>query len=148
MGTHGPIPKRSDQRMGHRAKDDADDITRITPTEEILGPPLDLEGCHPLASDWYEGLRRSGQADLYQASDWAQARVWTELLSRALKQGSKPSAVLVAAWSSGAAELLSTEGARRRMRLELDRPRRSDPDAERAAASVADIRARLTREHG
>ena len=147
MATKGPVPKRSDQRHGHRPKADADDITRITPTEEILGPPLDLEGCHPLAADWYDGLRRSGQAGLYQPSDWAQARIWTELISRALNQGDRPSAVLVAAWASGAGELLTTEGARRRMRLELDRPMRSDPYAEHAEATVSNIMARLTGEN-
>jgi len=144
MATKGPVPKRSDQRHGHRAKADADNITRITETDEIFGPPLDLEGVHPLASDWYDGLRRSAQADLFQPSDWSTARVWTELLSRALNQGDRPSAVLVAAWASGATELLTTEGARRRMRLELDRPQKADADAVRAAATVTAIRARLT----
>jgi hypothetical protein len=145
MGSRGPIPKRSDQRAGHRSKDDSAAITRLpgTPIDDPQGPPLDLVDAHPLAVDWYEGMRRSAQGYLFQPSDWSTARVWAELLSRALKQGDRPSAVLVAAWASGSTELLSTEGARRRVRLELDRPKRVDADDLRAKATVTALRTRL-----
>ena len=145
MATKGPIPKRSDQKHGHRTQAERDSISKIpvSAVDTITGPELGLNEPDPLAQDWYEGLRKSPQAIYFQPSDWAQARVWAELLSRALKQGERPSAVLIAAWSSGAAELMTTEGARRRMRVELERSSSSDPDADRADATVTDLRTRL-----
>lgn len=145
MAAKGPVPKRSDQRLGHRTQAELDSVQKI-PFKQLTepsGPDLNLIDPDPLASDWYEGLRLSGQAEFFQPSDWAQARVWAELLSRALKQGGKPSAVLIAAWSSGASELMTTEGARRRMRLELERVPSADPDADRSDATVTDLRSRL-----
>lgn len=140
----GPIPKRSDQKLGHRTEAEKAAVTKVVaqPSGPVR-PELGIEGVHELAADWYEGLRRSAQAEFFQPSDWAQARIWTELLSRTLKQGERPSAVLIAAWSSGAAELLTTEGARRRVRIELERVRGEDPDAARAMATVTDLRSRL-----
>jgi hypothetical protein len=75
---------------------------------------------HELARDWFVSLGESGQSDYYQASDWQQARVWAEILSRQMQAG-RMSSQLVMAWASGATELLTTEGARRRLRLELER---------------------------
>lgn len=145
MGTRGPIPKRSDQRHGHRSKAHDASIRRIPvdATNAPSGPDLGLTEPHPLASDWYESLRRSGQAVFFQPSDWQTARVWAEFLSRVLHQGDRPSAVLIAAWSAGATELLTTEGARRRVQVELQTHSTSDPDAERASSTVRQLQARL-----
>ena len=60
-----------------------------------------------------------------------------------LPEATRPSAVLIAAWSSGAGELLTTEGARRRMRIELERRPDRDADEERADATVTALRTRL-----
>ena len=132
MAQYGPIPKRSDQRRRRNLGQAA--ITKIKVSEKVqpAGPDLDLSDPHPLAADWYEALRVSGQAYLFEPSDWAQARVWAEVLSRAMKQGDRPSAVLISAWHSGAAELLTTEGARRRVQIELERQPERDAHKERA----------------
>jgi hypothetical protein len=60
-----------------------------------------------------------------------------------MKQGDRPSAVLIAAWHSGAAELLTTEGARRGVQIELERQPERDAHRERAEATVSDIQNRL-----
>jgi hypothetical protein len=144
MATKGPMPKRSTQRLGHRTQAERERTqTVVVPkTRKLYGPALGIADPHPLARDWYEGLRRSGQAEFYEPSDWAQARVLTELLSVTLNQD-KPSSVMVAAWMSGAAELLTTEGARRRMRMELERSKPVDADKQRASGTVVDLRRRL-----
>jgi outer membrane protein assembly factor BamD (BamD/ComL family) len=51
-------------------------------------------------------------------------------------------------WSSGAAELLTTEGARRRARLELAKASEKDPDAEAAISALDDYRRRFATKEG
>jgi hypothetical protein len=75
---------------------------------------------HPAAREWFESLEKSGQAIFYQPSDWATAKVLAEILSRSLS-GGKMTAALIERWQVGATELLTTEGARRRVRIELER---------------------------
>lgn len=138
------MPKRSTQRLGHRtqAEKDRTQTVVVARSTKLGGPPLGLKDAHPLAQDWYDGLRRSGQAEFYQPSDWAQARILADLIGVTLSQD-KPSAVMVAAWMSGASELLTTEGARRRMRMELERAKGPDAERQRATGTVVDLRKRL-----
>jgi hypothetical protein len=133
----GPVPKRTEMRRRVNKPDVP--ITKATAGRVVVPPSSD--DWHPVARAWYESLALSGQSAFYEQSDWEQARVWTELLSHTLSSG-KPSAMLVAAWSSGAAELLTTEGARRRARLELERDT-SDSGEEHSSATVSDLTSRL-----
>jgi hypothetical protein len=87
---------------------------------------------HPLARDWYRSLAASAQARFYQPSDWQTARVLAEALTRALR-GAKINAALFARWQTGATELLTTEGSRRRMQMEI-----ADPAAESPQSDVDD----------
>ena len=138
----GPVPKRSEQRR--RRNKDVVEVERVEAQPGVLyGPELGLPDVHPLAAEWYESLRRSAQSVYFQPSDWAQAKVWTDLLSRELKKAAKPSAVMIAAWSSAAAELLTTEGARRRLRIEIERGPEVDKDEEAAVAKLDEYRRRL-----
>lgn len=123
MGARGPIPKRSEERMGHRSKHQKDAAVQA-PT----GPPLDLPDLpdpdplwHPIASDWYVSLQQSGQAAFYEPSDWAMARYAAELMSRGLCSDRPPNGQFVSALDSVMARLLTTEGDRRRARIELER---------------------------
>jgi hypothetical protein len=136
----GPVPKRSDQRR-RRNKGEID-ITSA-PGAMIVNQPPPSPYWDPAAARWYESLAESGQAYFYEPSDWAQAWVWAELLSRALQQGERPSAQLIMAWSAGATELLTTEGARRRMRMELERAKAVDEDEEAAVTALDHYRNRL-----
>jgi hypothetical protein len=98
-------------------------------------PDVD-EAWHPIARRWFGSLRSSGQAAFYQDSDWATAVYVAEAMSRNLVAG-RFSAQLFAAVMSGMTELLTTEGARRRARLELEN---EQPEA----GLVIDYRARVS----
>jgi len=134
MGARGPVGKRSEERMGHRSKNEKDSITKAP-----SGAPADLPDLpepsplwDPIATDWYLSLRESGQAAFYQPSDWAVARYAAELMSRVLDCSERgPNGQLVAALNSVMSSLLTTEGDRRRARMELERKKpagRSDAD--------------------
>lgn len=139
-GSGGPIPKREAQRR--RTNSPPADHAQSATAEPVEQPEAEAEW-HPLAAEWYLSLGKSGQSAFYEASDWAQARIWADLLSKTMRNGKGPSAMLVTAWAAGAAELLTTEGARRRMRLELERERPVDADAEAADATVTSLIDRL-----
>ncbi len=131
-GPRGPVPKRSDQRHGHRAKGAAEGLTTGTGTARPAVSPDPDPDWHPAALRWYVAFRTSGQVDYFQDTDWATAYVWAGVLSEQLFGGAKASAVKLQAWSSANAELLGTEGARRRLRVELERQPRDlvDDDVE------------------
>jgi hypothetical protein len=122
MGVRGPIPERSEARR-RRNKEEGPELAKVP-----SGPPVDLpdlpepdELWHPIARDWYLSLRESGQAVFYQPSDWATARYAAELMSRALEPERTPNGQLIAALNSVMGTLLTTEGDRRRARIELER---------------------------
>lgn len=94
-------------------------------------------GWHELARDWYRSLADSAQSVYYEPSDWQTARVLAELLSRALRSN-KVTASLIERWQSGATELLTTEGARRRMRMEIERPPATGEEADADVVSELD----------
>ena len=85
-------------------------------------------GWHPTARDWFLSLKDSGQSEWYEPSDLATARYVAEAMSRNL-ESSRFSAQLFAAVMSGMTELLTTEGARRRARIELERTVEQDEPA-------------------
>jgi hypothetical protein len=51
--------------------------------------------------------------------------------------------MLLAAWSAASARLLTTEGDRRRVRIELERAQARDPDKEAGVASMKAWRDKL-----
>jgi hypothetical protein len=122
MGTRGPIPKRSEERRRVNKSDGPELI------QAPAGGPTDLpdlpgpdELWHPIAADWYLSLRESGQAAFYEPSDWAVARYAADLMSKVLLSERGPNGQLVAALNSVMSSLLTTEGDRRRARMELER---------------------------
>lgn len=129
MGARGPIGKRSEERMGHRAKSEKDSITKAPsgPPAEVPDLPEPDEMWHPIARDWYLSLRESGQAAFYEPSDWAMARYVAELMSRGLDSDRAPNGQYVAALNSAMSSLLTTEGDRRRARMELERKKPAGP---------------------
>ncbi|MEV6854701.1 hypothetical protein AB0M89_12940 [Streptomyces microflavus] len=136
MGARGPINKRSEERMGHRSKAEQDSITKAP-----AGSPVDLPDLpepdplwHPIASDWYLSLRESGQSAFYEPSDWAMSRYAADLMSKVLLSERGPNGQLVAALNSVMSSLLTTEGDRRRARMELERKK---PRAETSGSVTA-----------
>jgi hypothetical protein len=98
---------------------------------------------HPIAQDWFRSLGESGQNVFYEPSDWQTARYVAEAMSRNLSAG-RFSAQLFAAVMSGMSSLLTTEGDRRRLRIELERKAPADADEEAAVAALDEWRDRLT----
>lgn len=144
MGARGPIGKRSNQLHGHRGKADLADYDRIpidAPTVPAREPDPQW---HPVAQEWFTSLAQSGQSVFYEPSDWATAAYVAEAMSRNLSAG-KFSAQLFAAVMSGMSSLLTTEGDRRRVRLELERSgQAADPDAVLSERAVDDWLRQLT----
>lgn len=159
----GPVPKRSSQRRRRNKPDgpppkggagatteawveyaeslglDVPEGSGRAEVQELVAAYGRDEGWHPLAAEWFESLSQSGQSAFYEPSDWATARVAAELLSRALRQD-RLSAALIERWQSAATELLTTEGARRRVRIELDVAAAGDGGLdEEAQSSVSDL---------
>ncbi|MDT0451859.1 hypothetical protein [Streptomyces hesseae] len=119
MGARGPVPKRSAERR-RRNKDGAE-LVHATSAPGLVEWPDPDASWHAIACDWYRSLAASGQAQFYEPSDVATARYVAEAMSRNLAAGQRFSAQLFAAVSSAMTELLTTEGARRRVRIELER---------------------------
>jgi hypothetical protein len=116
-------------------------VTKASGAARVEAPEPDPDW-HSIAQDWFAALATSGQARFYEPSDWQTARYVAEAMSRNLSQG-RFSAQLFAAVMAASASLLATEGDRRRLRLELERPRAADPDEEAAVSSLDEWRARL-----
>jgi hypothetical protein len=150
MGSRGPVPKRSDQRR-RTNEDPAGPVTRAPAgaaareaDDSKPAIPAASRDWHPLAKRWYWSLKHSGQSAFYEPSDWMQAAVAADMLSRQLFRDEGPSAMMMATWDSMTARLLVTEGDRRRMRLELDRRKpEADPDEVAGVTSMLGWQSKL-----
>jgi len=142
VGSRGPVPQRSDQRR-RRNVDPAGPVTKAAAgTARRRRPrPADPEW-HKLIRELYSDITESGQSAFYEPSDWGMLRIGCQMMSGQMLSG-KPSAVMFAAWDALMARLLVTEGDRRRMRLELERAKGPDADAEAGVASMSEWRQRL-----
>lgn len=128
MGVTGPIPKRSEERR-RRNKDVGPELIQAPSggPDDVPDLPDPDPLWHPIAADWYLSLRESGQAAFYEPSDWAVARYVAELMSRGLSSDRAPNGQYVAALNSAMSSLLTTEGDRRRARMELERKKPVGP---------------------
>ncbi len=133
-GSRGPVPKRADQR---RRRNATDPVTSVAPpAAPVQAPPLDFPA-HPVAASWYWSLSESGQALFYEPSDWAAARLVAFDLTRHLNSGRVSAQMLAALWSA-MGDLLTTEAARRRVRIEIERGDDGAAEAEAAKVAVLD----------
>lgn len=133
--TRGPIPKRSDQR---RRANKTPGLEQAPAAAKVRVPAASRDW-HPIARDWYRSLKASGQSRFYEPSDWATARYYAELMSWTLKSDDV-NASLVSAIINGTRDLMTTEGQRRRVSLELTRPSTgADDEAAEAEGRVAAV---------
>lgn len=123
----GPVPERSEFRR-RRNKTGG---SRAAGAVVVEVPAAEAEW-HPIARDWYLSLAGSGQSRFYEPSDWQTARYVAEAMSRNLSSG-RFSAQLFASVMAASTALLATEGDRRRLRLELERPAVAEADPARVA---------------
>ena len=113
----GPVPKRSSARR--RRNLDGRPDTSIFQGDPVVAPDPD-PAWHPIAARWYASLADSGQSQFYEPSDWALACYVAEVMTRNL-EGGRFNAQLFASVLNAMTELLTSEGSRRRARLELER---------------------------
>lgn len=114
MGTRGPIPERAENRRRRNKTNTQSD----TVFGEVEVPPAD-DNWHPIAFDWYTSLIKSGQSKYFEPSDWMAAQLLAHEMTRML--AARCSANMFAAVWSAMGDLLTTEGERRRARLEITR---------------------------
>lgn len=89
---------------------------------DVVRPPAPLKGWHRQAHRWYVSLGRSGESLYFEPSDWEYARLIAGWLSDELKRPGGPTTTAMTAIMSGMDRLGTTEGARRRMRIEIEHP--------------------------
>lgn len=117
-GKGGGIPKRSDQRV--RRNKDVVEIDTISMQGEVEVPELGIDNPHPIIEDFWDSLPVSGQTQYWEPSDWQFARVALHFLNAQIK-ASRPSGQILATVNSMLTDMLVSEGARRRVRMEVER---------------------------
>lgn len=156
MGSRGPVPKRSEQRLGHRAKAEQAKVTKVPATAAVEAPEID-EAWHPVAKRWFTSLAESGQSRFYEPSDWATAYLIAESISRDLNPQvvgitERGDAVFesiplkgasLSAYLKAFGNLLTTEGDRRRASVELQRGEVVDADEDASVTAMDAYRAAL-----
>lgn len=113
-GSRGPLSTGHARR---RNKPEASERIEVFGRVTVPQVPKTL---NPTARAWYRSLRRSGQSAKYEPSDWAAALYCAELMSKLLN-ARKPSAEMAGIVWRMMTDLLTTEAARRRVRMEIDR---------------------------
>lgn len=130
----GPVPKRSEERR-RRNKPEGPALAKVAASGAVVAPEPS-EAWHAVAVAWYRSLADSGQVRFYEPSDWATAYYVAEAMSRNLDANARFSAQLFASVMSAMTDLLTTEGARRRARLEIEREQ-AEPETP-AAVKIMD----------
>lgn len=125
-----PLPKKEAERT--RKADPKAGPARHLEQKPVKVPPPDKDW-HKRAKELYRSLKTSGQADAYQDSDWAYARVLCDYLTQWYNRTSG-GAMDAANITSMMQQLGMTEGARRStLRIELNPPEEELPDAQLVA---------------
>lgn len=114
----GPVPKRDAERVRRNKPVIETDVIEITGGVEI--PELDIVNPHPMIVDFYDSLAESAQSRYYEPSDWQLARFTMHFANDLIWQ-SKPSAMMLQTINGMLADLLVSEGQRRRVRMEIER---------------------------
>lgn len=122
----GPLPKRSSERT-RRNKPENEGGVSLSKGERVpyRVPPVD-SAWHPRAKQWYRALSRSGMREYYELTDYETARIICDALTEYYK---RPTAMMLATLMQAMTSLGTTEGERRRMRIELEDPKESETSA-------------------
>jgi hypothetical protein len=112
----GPAPKKDAERTRRNAPESG--AARHGQLRPVTMPNADRKNWHPRALAWFDSLKSSGQADFYQDSDWAMAKVTADYLTRWYQN---PKAMDMANILALMGRFGTTEGDRRQiLRLELE----------------------------
>jgi hypothetical protein len=139
----GPVPKRSDQRRRRNKPDGDVPAVVVAMGQQVVKPPAEDRAWHPYAKGWFRSLKRSGQAQFYQESDWQEARLVCWLITQELSSPTGARAGMMDVIFSRADALMTTEGARRRLRVELITPKATDEAKEATVSIMEQYRADL-----
>lgn len=126
----GPLPKRIEER---RRKNVVPGETVATMLGDVKVPDPD-PGWHPVAREWYEAVRDSGQALFFEPSDWAAARYICAAMTKNLNQEARFSAQLFGTVWSAMNDMLTSEAARRKAKLQVQRVLDDQPEEEKPTA--------------
>ena len=130
-----PIPKRSTER---RRANVVPDLVRVPGARKVRVPPPS-KTWDAMARAWYLSLKASGQSRYYEPSDWQQAYMLADQMTR-MRELDQPNAAMLNAIVAATRDLMTTEGQRRRLHVELTRPEQAgDPEQDAAAADVDNI---------
>lgn len=133
----GPVPKRSEERR-RRNKNPDDRTVIMRGVVEVPDPPAKL---HTVAKRWYLSLADSGESQYYEPSDWAAALYVAEAMTKNLRSTRFSGQLFSSVWSA-MQDMLTTESARRRSRLEVKRAIEDAEDDDRPTA-IDEYKARL-----
>jgi hypothetical protein len=139
MGKAGPLPKRSSERR-RRNVDGRTDKAEVR--GRVTMPPCPRLA-HPIARRWFHDLRRSGQAQFFEPSDWAAALLLVEQMTRLLESSRAINGPAFAGLWSAMGDLLTTEAARRRARIEVERRPAGDVVPPPGVSDIDDFRQRM-----
>lgn len=114
----GPPPKRSEERIRRNVAEY--EITKIPAIGVVEQPELGFDDPHPITVELWEGFANSAQSQYYEPSDWAYAKFTLHFADQLLKN-SRPSAQMYQGITSSFTDLLVSEGARRRVAMEIER---------------------------
>lgn len=142
MGERGPIGKRNAAKAGHNSKEELAETETVEVAGEVEIPPAD-DSWHDIAKDWYVSLADSGQARFMEPSDWAGARYVAQAMSKNLQDGKFSAMLFNSVWSA-MNDLLTTEGARRRVKIEVERSGAGEQQTPAGVAVLDDYRDSIT----
>ncbi|MCA1675380.1 MAG: hypothetical protein LC799_25410 [Actinobacteria bacterium] len=145
MGRRGPVGKRTEEKLGHRSREELERVTKAPAGEAPVIPQPD-PSWHSNAAGFYRELQSSGQSAFYEAADWRVAWHTAAMMSHNANHPDAPNAAaLFAQVLRGCEALLATEGARRRVRLELQRQGKAEESGgeDSAVAAMESYRAQL-----
>jgi hypothetical protein len=138
----GPVPNRESDLARPRERKGKEQVAVTKGLSRPVRIPQADKDWHPIAKMLWDSLKKSGQSDFYEQSDWAFAYSLCEDLSlykkpsvnRDGEEYFKRSGQMLQTIYSAMERLLVTEGDRRRVRIELH-----DPEPETDLASVTAI---------
>lgn len=132
----GPPPKRSSERRRRNKDTGSTEVVTIAGAK-VVKPPAEDREWHPIAKGWYRSLKQSGQAKFFEPSDWQAARYCAHVMTDHLKSDSLRAGVVQQVWAM-MGDLLTTEAARRRVRVELARTQSGDPETDATVTMMRD----------
>lgn len=145
MAGRGPAPKAQHQRERDTRRRQADSVT-LTPDGVLRGPdfPEWIKDPHPAALQWWDNLRASPQAQLFEDTDWdilaGAARGWNDYW-----KGTKTNATLLSELRLIGERYGATFVDRQRAKIHISRETPADAEVVqlRAVSSREDVMARM-----